>query len=314
MGVIAAPEPVREQSPVEQLVVRYAEHLKVARGLIQATVISYVPFVRRFLHERFGDGAPRLQDLVPSDVSDFVLRWARSQSPGRAKVMVTVLRSFFRFLLQQGEIAVDLSAVVPTVADWRLSTVPKYMPQEDVERLLAACDRGTATGRRDYAMLLLLARLGLRACEVAKLELEDIDWRAGEITVRGKRFAEDRLPLLREVGEALAAYLCEDRPACSTRRVFVRSRAPVRAIAERCTVNAVVRAAIRRAGLKPPTEGAHLLRHSLATGMLRAGASMAEIAEVLRHRNPQTTEIYAKVDFGALRALALPWPTKEGGP
>jgi site-specific recombinase XerD len=228
--------------------------------------------------------------------------------------MVTALRSFLRFLLQRGEIDVDLAASVLTVADWRLSTVPKYLAAEEIERLLEALDRGTSTGRRDYAILLLLARLGLRAGEVVALELEDIDWRAGELNVRGKGLRHDRLPLLSEVGEALAAYLHTDRPKSPTRRVFLCMKAPCRGLAGPSTVTTIVRRALERAGLHPPTKGAHLLRHSLATGMLNHGASMAEVRELLRHRASATTEIYAKVDFSALRALAQPWPSIGGGP
>jgi len=202
---------------------------------------------------------------------------------------------------------------IPTVADWRHSTVPKYLSEEQVERLLDACNRDTATGRRDQAVLLLLSRLGLRACEVVALELDDIDWRSGEITVRGKGSHHDRLPLPSEVGNALAEYLRRHRPACTTRRLFVRARAPRRGFTSSGAIISIVRRALRRADLNPPLRGAHLLRHSLATGMLRKGAAMAEIGQVLRHRSPITTEIYAKVDFDALRALALPWPIAEGG-
>jgi site-specific recombinase XerD len=226
---------------------------------------------------------------------------------------VTSLRSFFRFLLAQGEIEVVLAGAVPSVADWRQSSVPKYLPREQVERVLQACDLDTSTGRRNHALLLLLARLGLRAGEVVALELDDIDWRTGEITIHGKGSSHDRMPLLPDVGKALAIYLRRDRPRCSTRRVFVRTRAPYRGFASSAAVSTIVCTALRRAGLEPPVRGAHLLRHSLATGMLHAGASMAEIGQVLRHRSPATTEIYAKVDFNALRGLAQPWPGAERG-
>lgn len=226
--------------------------------------------------------------------------------------MVTALRSFFRFLLLSAKIQVDLAACVPTVADWRLSSVPKYLAEEEIQRLLDACDRSMSTGRRDYAVLLLLARLGLRAGEVVALEIDDIDWRAGEMMVRGKGLIHDRLPLLTEVGEALATYLRRDRPRSRTRRVFVRMKAPHTGFAGPSTVSTIVRRALERAGLHPPTKGAHLLRHTLATTMLQQGASMAEIGEVLRHRSPNTTEIYAKVDLSGLRSLAQPWPNVGG--
>jgi site-specific recombinase XerD len=312
-GVLSSPEaePVCDASPFDDLLLGYTKFLLEERAVVQVTVDNYVPFALRFLGERFGDGPLSLRELGESDVTDFVLRWVRSQSPGIAKLMVTALRSFFRFLLAHGEIDVDLAAAVPSVADWRLSTVPKYISQEDVERVLGVCDRTTVVGRRNYAMLVLLARLGLRAGEVVRLELDDIDWRAGELTVRGKGFECDRMPLIPEVGEALADYVSRGRPECSTRRVFIRARPPIRQIGGSGTVSTVVCRAIRRAGVKAPTQGAHLLRHSLATNMLRAGASMGEIGEILRHRSPITTEIYAKVDFNALRRLAQPWPVAE---
>jgi site-specific recombinase XerD len=233
-------------------------------------------------------------------------------STRRTQLMTSALRSFLRFLLQKGEIVVDLASCVPTVANHRLAVLPKHLSAHEVERLLDSCNRDTAVGRRDHAVLLLLARLGLRAGEVVALELDDIDWRAGEIVVRGKGSIHDRLPLTQDVGEALAAYLRRDRPAVQSRRVFIRSRAPHRAIKGPQTVSTVVRRALQRAGLDPPIKGAHLLRHSLATQMLRRGATMSEIAEVLRHRSPQTTEIYAKVDVAGLCALAQPWPGDGG--
>ena len=226
--------------------------------------------------------------------------------------MTTAFRSFFRFLFQKGELKADLAASVPTVADWRLSTVPKYLTPEEVDRVLQACNRRTATGRRDYAILLLLARLGLRAGEVVALEFDDVDWRAGEILVRGKGLFHERMPLPVDVGEALTSYLRRDRPACQTRRVFVCMRAPRRGFAGPSTLTTIVRRALLRADLHPAVKGAHLLRHSLATSLLRSGATMGEIGEVLRHRDPSTTEIYAKVDFEGLRSLAHPWPMGGG--
>ena len=312
-GAIPPAKPGAEQpSPIANLICRYEIYMRKERGLTTATVDNYRPFVHRLLVDCFGDGVLRLRELEPSNISGFILRHAHSMSPGRAKLMVTAFRSFFRFLLQHGEIEVDLAATVPTVADWRLATVPRYIAIEDVERMLAGCDRGTATGRRDYAILLLLSRLGLRAGEIVALELDDIDWRAGEITVPGKGLRRDRLPLLADVGEALADYLRRGRPQCKARQVFVCMKAPLRGFANSAAVTTIVRRALDRVGLQPPFKGAYLLRHSLATGMLRRGASMREIGEVLRHRVPNTTEIYAKVDFEGLRALALPWPGSGG--
>jgi integrase/recombinase XerD len=296
----------------EVLLDRFEKYLTTERRVLPETAAYYAAFARDFLRDRQPRG-PRPRDLRASDVSKFVTLWIRMRPPGRARLLVTSLRSFFRFLLQHGEIALDLAAAVPSVAGWRLAGLPKYLSADQVDRLLASCDRGTTEGRRNYAILILLARLGVRAREVARLELGDIDWRTGELIVRGKGSREDRLPLMPEVGEALADYLRRGRPECATRRVFVRLRAPICAIGEQGTITTIVCRALHSAGLDPPVKGAHTLRHSLATRMLGGGASMAEIAEVLRHRSPQTTEIYAKVDFGALRNLALPWPTREGG-
>jgi site-specific recombinase XerD len=231
----------------------------------------------------------------------------------RAQLLVTALRSFLRFLLREAKIQVDLAACVPTVADWRLSSVPKFLTEEEVRRLLDGCERTTATGRRDYAVLVLLARLGLRTGEVVALEIDDIDWRAGEVMIRGKGRVHERLPLLTEPGEALATDLRRDRPGSRSRRVFVRMKAPHSGFAGPSTVSTIVRRALERAGLHPPAKGAHILRHTLATGMLRGGASMSEIGQVLRHRSPHTTEIYAKVDLSGLRSLAQPWPHMGGG-
>lgn len=222
--------------------------------------------------------------------------------------MVTVLRSFLRFLQERGLLAADLVAAVPGVAGWRLSQLPKALSADQVERLLASCDRGASAGRRDYAILMLLARLGLRGGEVSALTLDDIDWESGEIVVHGKGQRVARLPLPADVGSALVNYLRQDRPACSTRRVFIRVKAPKRGFISPSVICCIVRRALKRAGLAPVFKGAHLLRHSLATDLLRRGASLVEIGQLLRHSQPNTTQIYAKVDIAALRAIALPWP------
>lgn len=307
LDVAAPPAPPKQESPSELIAARYAIFLRKERGLTQATVINYIPYVRRFLDERFGDGSIRLQKLTPKDTSHFVLRHARDSSPKRAQLMVSALRSFFRFLLARGEIDVDLAANVPTVADWRGSAVPKRLSRDEVEHLLTSSDRTSVIGRRNHAILLLLSRLGFRASEVMTLELDDIDWRAGEITVRGKGGFIDRMPLVHDVGDALATYL-RDRPSCQCRRVFIRTRAPIHGLSNPSTISSIVRRALERAGLHPATKGAHLLRYSLAAEMLQQNASMAEIGQVLRHRSPQTTEIYTKIDVSGLRSLAKPWP------
>ena len=311
--VVPSPEPAADHSPLAALGQRYEDYLRKERALGPGTVARYGGFVRQFLVERFGRGPICLRKLVPDDVSNFVLRHGRSGSPKVTQLMVTALRSFCRFLFQAGVTKRDLAGVLPTVTAWRLAEVPRYLEPQEVERVIQACDRETAVGRRDYALLLLLARLGLRASEVLALELGDIDWRAGVLTVRGKGRYYDQLPLPSDVGEAIATYIRQDRPCCSTRRVFIRSRAPHRGFAHPSSLSTIVCRAVRRTGLQPNHKGTHLLRHSLATGMLRRGASLAEIGQILRHRAPNTTEIYAKVDLQGLRSLALPWPRKGGG-
>jgi len=297
---------------LETLRRQYADHLEKERGLAAATIVGYWTFIRRFVIERFGDGPIRVQELAPDDIARFLRRHARSGSPKVAGLMVTALRSFFRFLFQHGQTERDLAGTIPTVPQWRLAEVPKYLKPEDVERVVHACQRDTAVARRDHAIIILLASLGLRASEVIALGLDDIDWRAGVLKVRGKGGSHDSLPLPTEVGEAVASYLRHHRPPCTTRRLFIRTRAPHRGLANASSLSAIVRRAFKRAGLQADFMGAHVLRHSLATGMLRSGASLDEVGEVLRHRSPNTTEIYAKVDVRGLRSLALPWPT-EGG-
>lgn len=311
-GLIPDRKLLCDRSPMADVLNRYETYLRSEHGLVTSTIDNYQSFVRKLLIDRFRKGPFLFQELKPADISDFVLKHGHNMGVRTAQMMTTAFRSFLRYLFQKGELQADLAASVPTVADWRLSTVPKYLTFQEVERVLNACKRRTPIGRRDYAILLLLARLGLRAGEVVALELDDLNWRAGEILVRGKGLVHDRLPLPVEVGEALTAYLQQDRPACATRRVFVCMRAPRRSLGGAATMTTIVRRALVRADLHPPLKGAHLLRHSLATSLLRAGATMGEIGEVLRHRVPSTTEIYAKVDFEGLRSVARPWPTGGG--
>ena len=246
-------------------------------------------------------------------IRDFVLSQARDRSAEYARLLATALRSFFRFLFLSGQILRDLSPSVPRVCKYRQATPPAFLSPEEVERVLAATDRSTPTGRRDHAILLLLARLGLRAGEIVCLELDDIRWRAGEIVVRGKGRMVDQLPLLSDIGEALAAYLREDRGVSAARSIFLRRWAPRTGLTGPAAVGHIVRRALARAGVRRPGRGAaHLFRHGLATKMIRHGASLAEISEVLRHRSLTTTAIYAQVSFEALRAVALPWPASGG--
>ena len=305
---IAVPVAVSDDPQLDRIEADFKLYLTEERGLSQATLLNYVPMVRRLLCECFRTRPIRLDRLRAEDVTGFILRHSSSVAPKGAKVMVSALRCFFRFLRMRGDIVTDLAAAVPTVAYWRLSSLPQSLPAPQVERVLDCCDQSSPGGQRNYAILLLLARLGLRAGEVVHMSLDDIDWQAGELTVRGKGGREERLPIPQDVGEALVEYLCHGRPPSPTRRVFIRMRAPRRGFANSVAICTIVSRALARAGLDPPHKGAHLLRHSLATEMLRQGASLNEIGEILRHQQLTTTQIYAKVDVTALRTLAPPWP------
>lgn len=296
-------------APARRVRQEFERYLLRERGLAAASIRLYGEAVGRFLESLFGDAEVQLGRLTATDIVRFVQAEAsRLRHSKRAKVMISALRSFLQYGRYRGDITADLHACVPTVANWSMSAIPRTISPSQVQSLLGRCDRGSATGRRDYAILLLLARLGLRASEVVDLKLEDLDWDEGAVTIRGPAQRCDRLPLPADVGAALVEYLRDGRPVCAARNVFIRSRAPRRALLGPSAVSCVVCRALRRAGIDSPVKGAHLLRHSLATQMLGAGASLGEIAEILRHRNPQTTTIYAKVDLVALHALALPWP------
>jgi site-specific recombinase XerD len=310
-AVISVPTAVVDNSELGSIMRKFTDYLLKERSLSEATLYNYLPVARQFLEKRFGAQTIMFEKIQQADILGFVLRCTNRLKRSRAKTVVTALRSFFGFLRLQGYISTDLGGVVPKVANWQCAALPNWIPIEDVEHLLSSCDQSTITGQRDYAILLLLARLGLRSGEVVNMTLDDIDWEAGEIRVSGKSRRYDRLPLPKDVGEALTRYLCHGRPRCSTRRVFVRMRAPVRGFMGRGAIYSVVQRAFDRAELHPSHKGPHTLRHSLATNMLRKGASLYEIGEILRHRDIDNTQIYAKVDLEALSKIAQPWPGGE---
>jgi integrase/recombinase XerD len=290
----------------------YEQYLIRERGLSRSTRTRYCWTVERFLGEVLPGDSLGVGALHADNISRFVLRGARRISGRAMQIETTALRSFLRFLFLRGKIPTDLARSVPTVADRSRSTLPRYLPADQVEHLLESCDRESAMGRRDYAILLLLARLGLRGQEVVRLTLEDVDWRAGEIVVRGKGQVVHRLPLPHEVGRALATYLRRDRRT-DARSIFVRMRNPKTGFKDGTSINEIVHKALKRSRLEMPAKGigAHVLRHSLATAMLRRGASLNEIGQVLRHRSANTTAIYAKVDIEGLRSIARPWPMES---
>lgn len=305
-GVMSTVQVV-EPTAVEQLLVGYRHHLLGDRGLAATTARRYMTFARRFLALRASrtgseDGA---EGITITEVHDYILETATRLVVESAKREVADLRALLRYLYLAGRLEVDLGTAMPPVAAWRGKALPAVLHPSDVDTLIASCDRSGRSGRRDRAVLILMARLGLRAGEVAALELDDIDWRRGEISVRGKARRKDRLPLPTEVGEALVEYLEEGRPFCLTRRVVVTLYAPFRPICPSSITDIVYRAC-KRTGL--PKMGGHRLRHALATEMLRQGGDLLEIAQVLRQSDLSTTIGYAKVDRAALRSVVRPWP------
>jgi site-specific recombinase XerD len=308
-GLVPAEKIAAHQlTPIDRCAESYELYLREARALARATIVNYVPFIREFLRHRFGDGPVMLSRLCAGDVVRFVQRQAPRLHRKRAKLMTSALRSFLSYSRYCGEVVVDLAAAVPIVPNWSMTSIPRAIAPDQVRQLLASIDRRTPIGRRDYAILLLLSRLGLRSGEVASLKLDDIDWSVGQLTVCGKSGHRSGLPLPPEVGKAIAAYLQHGRPHSTSRCVFLRAKAPVRGFQGASGVGSIVRHALQRAGVDAPTTGTHQFRHGLATEMLRKGASLGEIGDVLGHRHLQTTKIYAKVDIVALRTLALPWP------
>ncbi len=311
---VPGPRPSPCPSPGDELVCRYVDYLRKDRGLAENSILVYAPFVRDLLRDqvaRSGDVSVKAFDAAT--IRSFILSHIRERSGEYRRLLATSLRSFFRFLFLRGDLAVDLSVSVPTVRKCQKPGIPAFLSPEEIDRVLTATDQSSATGRRDYAILLLLARLGLRAGEIVTLELNDIRWRLGEIVIHGKGRVIESLPLPADVGAALARYLREDHSIRKGRRVFHRVYAPPVGLTGPAAVGHIVRLSLTRAGIQRSGRGAaHLFRHGLGTQMIRKGASLAEISEVLRHRSLNTTAIYAQVSFEALRTVATPWPGSRG--
>jgi len=299
------------ETPLNQCIDRYQEHLARNQGLAKETIRGRTRVARQFLSFRFGEESLELSNLLPRHIEQYFLNRSNHCKAATLKTEASALRCFLRFLLFRGDISSELIDSVPMVPSWRHTIIPGFLTTEEINLLIQHCDYDSPRGQRDLAILLLLIRLGLRAVEICRLTLDDIDWGAGFIKVLGKNSKRDRLPLLQDVGEAISTYLCQGRPQCSTRYVFVRAIAPFEPFSSSCSVANVVRNALRRANLNPPRKGSHLLRRSFATMMLRGGASLTEIGQILRHQKADTTAIYAKVDLGRLRPIGRPWP--EGG-
>jgi site-specific recombinase XerD len=302
--IVASSPPLR--TALDEVVDAYREWLIHDRGLAAATVLRYENTARRFLQQRArkGDGVD-VANLTGAAVNAFLLAECARCSVGVAKGRVAELRALLRYAYVQGLTPLALSAAVPPVAGWHDTGIPPTLSAAAVQALLDSCDRSTPNGIRDFAIVALLARLGLRSVEVARLELGDVDWRSGELAIRGKARRRDRLPLPEEVGKALAAYVVDARPRTEYRQVFLTCRAPRRGIRADLVGDVVQRACVR-AGL--PQVGAHRLRHALATELLAKGAALTDISQVLRHQDLATTAIYAKVDLISLRTVAQPWP------
>lgn len=297
----------------DRLLQQYQSYLRNERGLSEHSVHVYVPYVRNFLAAQ----ARRTARLSPHvfnalTIRNYLVDKTRNRSDEYRRLLAVSLRSFCRFLFLRGH-AQDLSASVPVVRKYRQSHPPIFLSPDEVEQTLSAIDRSTSRGCRNYAVLLLLARLGLRASEVLLLELDDVHWRTGEILLRGKGGIVEPLPLVSDVGKALSTYIRNARGASPTRRVFLRHYPPHVGLTGPAAIGHIVRSALARAGVQRSGRGAaHLFRHGLATHMIRSGANLSEIAEVLRHRSQTTTAIYTQVSFEALRSVAQPWPA-EGG-
>jgi site-specific recombinase XerD len=301
--------PVKITGEAAEVLAAYAEFLRVERRLAPLTVRTRRDVISRFLRFRAQQRAGlALSALSASDVHAFVVHEGERLAVSSTRTAIESLRCFLRFLFVTGVTATDLSGAAPSVAGYRHTGPPRIVDAATVRALLEACDRNTVTGRRDYAVLLFMVRMGLRAIEVARLRLDDIDWRAGEITVIGKGGYRDQLPLLPDVGEAVVDYLRQGRPAWPIREVFLRALPPPGPLGRNGVVM-VPREASQRAGV--PIVGAHRLRHTAATSLLRAGASLREVGQVLRHHSDQQTALYALVDVAALSRVVRPWPVSR---
>lgn len=309
-GVGACRAAERISTPADDLAAAYEQHLRRQQGLATSSIERYGNVVRQFLAQRFGRGGVELHALRPIEVIEFVRREAQRLQPAAAKCVTNAMRSFLRYAQFCGDVGRELVAAVPAVATWTSTPqLPRAISPEHAQCAIGSCDLGTPIGLRDRAVLLILARLGLRANEIITLHLEDCDWDRGHLRVRGKAGRAGVLPMPVDVGQAIAAYLERGRPPSDDRHLFLRSMAPIRGLQPGSDgVGSIVRYALERAGVDSPHRGSHQFRHALAVRMLQSEASLAEIGEVLRHRSPQSSSIYARVDLDALRRLALPWP------
>jgi len=304
-----APAMLPPLTPHEQIFKAFSHYLREERGLATKSIVRHLPFIRLFLREVCPGGVSDLGKISQADVTRYIERHARDWSAGSGKAMCWALRSFLRYLHHKGLNPLALADCVPSIRRWKLANLPTYLSAAQVQTVLDGCDRATALGRRDYAILMILAKLGMRAGEVASLTLDDVDWRSGEMLIRAKGRQQAKMPIPPDVGAAVVVYLRDGRPKSSCRRLFLRTPAPHVGFASGCAITMIAKAALDRAGIHGYAHhGAHLFRHSLATELLRSGATLSQIGQLLRHKSHDTTRIYAKVDIEALRTLGLPWP------
>lgn len=307
-GVARRAEPRPPPTAAEQWLQSFNEYLEKVSGVTLGTRRIYLRYAHTLIKARFGSEAPEWSQLRADDITDFVCAQAARLKTSSCRAPVTATRALLRYLATRGAVPAGIDGAVPTVREWKLASLPRYLPPDQVVQLLASCGESTGVELRNRAILVLLARLGLRAGEVAALSLDDIDWRTGCLVIRaGKTRRERKLPLPDEVGQALAAYLRGGRPQSPQRKLFLRVRPPWGPL-KPSAVTPIAQCALRRAGVKVSRSGAHVFRHTLATQMVRSGVALKAVADVLGHANLQTTSIYAKLDLGTLARVALPWP------
>lgn len=298
---------------IDQLIESFGQYLHQVRGLTLGTIKDYCKYTKCFLRTQSQRNRIHIQHIHPKNIINFILEDSCNKSASHAQKLTYPLRSFFRFLKQTQQLNVDLASFVPSVANRKKPSYPQVLLPDEIIQLLKSCNRLHPDGIRDYAILMLMINFGLRSIEICNLNLDDIDWNNGELTIRGKG-EETRFPIFKELGEALVAYLKKSRPPCECEKFFIQLRLPLKGFTTNC-VRTLFHSALKRAGLNPKIKGTHLLRHSFAMQLLEQGATLEEIGVVLRHKDVSTTAIYARANFDKLRTIVLPWPQhakKEG--
>lgn len=314
LSVLREAELVAPSTPIpltahEQIFAEFSHYLDKERGLAPTSIVRHLPVIRQFLREVCSVGTSDLGRIDQEAVIRYVERHARDWSADTGMMMCWALRAFLRYLHCKGLNPLALADCVPSIRRWKFPNLPTYLSTTQVQRVLDSCERTTAIGRRDYAILMMLAKLGMRAGEVATLTLDDIDWRSGEMLIHAKGRQRTRMPLPPDVGAAVVAYLRNGRPTSTCRRLFLRALAPNIGFASGCAVTMIAKTALQRADIRGfAHQGAHLFRHSLATELLRSGATLSQIGQLLRHQSHDSTRIYAKVDIETLRTVSQPWP------